>query len=1490
MIVRYRTRLTVCPLIIMHKSSSLLVHGRKYKHTGKTLMNELRLGIDVGSTTVKLVLMDENNKIIYSKYERHMSNVFEKAAELIKEMREVLGNIPVRAVITGSGGLSLAGLLGIKFEQEVISCSRAVSELIPQTDVAIELGGEDAKITFYGSTVEQRMNGTCAGGTGAFIDQMAVLLNTDAAGLNEAAKDHKIIYPIASRCGVFAKTDIQPLINDGAKTSDIAASIFQAVVNQMISGLACGHPIRGNVAFLGGPLEYLSELRKRFIETLALKDNNVIFPENAKYFVAIGAAYLAEKENTVDIDTLISKFETASPDDISDTKYLRPLFESEKELKEFRERHSMAKITRGDIKKAKGAVFLGVDAGSTTTKAALINKDKELIYEHYSNNEGDPLAVVRQVLREIYSELPEDAYIGRSVVTGYGEGLVKAAFKIDSGEIETMAHYKAAKQFLPEVSFILDIGGQDMKCMQIHDGAISSIMLNEACSSGCGSFIETYAKSVSMTVPEFANEALESKHPVDLGTRCTVFMNSKVKQAQKEGSSIADISAGLSYSVIKNALYKVIKLRDTSDTGPNVVVQGGTFLNEAVLRSLEIILERDVIRPDISGLMGAFGAAVIACEDYKEGEHSTVLPLDMVDSFKVTTSNARCGRCGNNCLLTISKFSDGSRYITGNRCEKGAGIKTEKSDLPNLYKIKNELLFDRPVLSTEEATRGTIGIPRVLNMYEDYPFWHAFFTSLGYRIVLSPPSSKDIYQDGMDTISSDTACYPAKIVHGHIKWLVRNGVTRIFYPSINYEAIEDETAPNHYNCPVVATYPEVIDKNMADYFFNNDVEFYHPFVPYDDDNRFIREMTKFFSGKREIDLEASENIVKSYRLGKDKRPYSLYGSITDSKEIAKALKEAREAQKEYKRRVAEEGDKAIEYMRDHGKKGIILSGRPYHVDPEINHGLDELITQQDMVVLSEDSVSGRVETARPVRILDQWVYHSRLYKAAIFAGKHDDLEIIQLNSFGCGLDAVTTDEVDELLRQNNKLYTVLKIDEGANLGAARIRIRSLKAALDERDKLGTKPEGINKPYKRKLFTKQMKDEGYTLLVPQMSPIHFQYFEPVMKAAGYNAVLLPAVTKESEEEGLRYVNNDACYPTIVTLGQIIYALKSGEYDLNKIGVFMSQTGGGCRASNYVSLLRKALKDLGMPQIPVISFNLVGLEKNPGFSLSPKLVLSLVYGALYGDLMMKCLYRVRPYEIEKGSANALMDSWFDRIVSNSMDLSRKNFKKNLEQIIRDFDELPIHEDVVKPRVGIVGEILVKYHPNANNDLVDIIEEEGGEAVVPAFIDFFEYGFINKIYNYNNLSGTWKEKAINDALLKFVESYRKHVRAACSKSKRFTPDHFIEETAKNAERFISVGNQCGEGWLLTGEMVDLIDDGVKNILCLQPFACLPNHVAGKGMLKALRQYDDKANIVAIDYDPGASTVNQLNRIKLMMSTAFKNLEDDGRQAYTNSEKKQS
>ncbi len=1403
----------------------------------------MRLGIDVGSTTVKLVMIDEHDRIQYARYERHMSSVFEKVKELLKEFIAEKGDIPVQAVITGSGGLALSEKIGACFEQEVVTCSLAVEKLIPQTDVVIELGGEDAKITFFGQSIEQRMNGTCAGGTGAFIDQMAILLNTDSNGLNEAAKGYEVIYPIAARCGVFAKTDIQPLINEGAPAENLAASIFQAVVNQTISGLACGRRIKGNVAFLGGPLSFMSELRKRFIETLELTEEQVIFPENSKYFVALGAAYMADKCDAVLTSEILHRIEKINPTEGMATKRVEPLFRSQEEYHAFKMRHDKAKIRRKPLHEAKGPVFLGIDAGSTTTKAALIDQEKKLIYSFYKNNEGNPLEATKELLSDIYSRLPADCYIARTTVTGYGEGLIQAAFKADEGIIETMAHYRAADEFLPGVDFILDIGGQDMKCMRIKDGAIYNIMLNEACSSGCGSFIETYARSVDMKVQDFAKVGLFSQSPVDLGTRCTVFMNSMVKQAQKEGATIGDIAAGLSYSVIKNALYKVIKLRNPEEAGERIVVQGGTFLNESVLRAIEKVLGREVVRPDIAGIMGAYGCALYSMENWTVGQVSSVATEDDLLGFASGTVNARCSRCENKCMLTITKFEDGQRYITGNRCEKGAGKEETTNDLPNLYEYKLQRLFGYKPLMTQQAKRGHVAIPRVLNMYENYPFWFTFFTKLGFRVILSPMSSKELYEKGIDTISSDTACYPAKLVHGHIKALVEAGEKWIFYPCINYEQKEDSDAPNHYNCPVVATYPEVIANNMNELFAEHGVTFTHDFLPYDDDKRLAKRMEDVLSGRG-----------------------------ISAKEIQAAVAAARVEQKQFKADVEAEGQRAIRYAEEHGKKAIVLSGRPYHLDKEINHGIDKMITSYDMVVLSEDSVCRLGNLPRPVRVLDQWTYHSRLYKAADYVGTRDDMEMIQLNSFGCGVDAVTTDQVEEILEQSNKLYTVLKIDEGTNLGAIRIRVRSLKAAMEEREKNQIKAHYNVKPYERVIFTEKMRDE-YTLLIPQMSPIHFQYLEAALMSCGYRAIILPTVDKHAVDEGLKYVNNDACYPTLVTLGKMISALKSGEYDLNRTALVMSQTGGGCRASNYIALLRKALKDLGMEQIPVVSFNTAGLESNPGFKITPEMGKKLIIAAMYGDLFQRILYATRPYEVEPGAAEALQKSFEERIFANCRDGKISTYRKLVKEIVEAFDNLPLR-DVKKPKVGVVGEILVKYHPDANNNIVDIIEREGGEAVVLDLVDFFLYGMYSKKFNYENLSGSYKQYKLNQAAISLIEWFRKPLREALRASRRFDEPSYIDHVAHEASSIASTGNQCGEGWLLTGEMIELIKTGAENIACLQPFACLPNHVTGKGMMKALREQYPYANIVAIDYDPGASDVNQLNRIKLMMATAHKNL----------------
>ena len=1404
----------------------------------------VKLGIDVGSTTVKLVLLNDADEIIYKKYERHMSGVFEKVGEMLDDLcREYDGDAQI--TITGSGGLSLSSSLEIPFEQEVIASTEAVSRLIPQTDVVIELGGEDAKITFYGDTVEQRMNGTCAGGTGAFIDQMAVLLNTDAAGLNEAAKHYQTIYPIAARCGVFAKTDIQPLINEGAAREDLAVSIFQAVVNQTISGLACGHRIEGNVAYLGGPLSFMSELRKRFTETLGLSEDQVIFPDNARYFVALGAAYLSEKSPVQKIRDLAEKIKDPSLKAESSTKYLEALFQDEADYQEFRARHDRDRVPRAELSEARGPAFLGIDAGSTTTKAALTDSEGRLLYTYYTNNEGNPLNAARNILKDLYRQMPEGLYIAYAVTTGYGEGLIKAAFRADHGEIETISHYHAARAFQPDVDFILDIGGQDMKCIRIRDGAVYNIMLNEACSSGCGSFIETYAKSVNMDVRDFAKAALESAAPVDLGTRCTVFMNSKVKQAQKEGAEIGDISAGLSYSVIKNALYKVIKLRDVSEAGEKIIVQGGTFLNDSVLRSIEQILDRDVIRPDISGVMGAYGAALTGRDRYDGHSLSGIMNEEELDQFSVKNRFARCGKCENNCQLTVNIFNDGSRFITGNRCERGAGKKASGHDEYNLFKYKYRRLFEYyESIPEEQAPRGVIGIPRVLNMHENYPFWFTFLTELGFSVRLSPVSSKDLYEKGMDTISSDTACYPAKLVHGHIQWLIDSGVKTIFYPSLNYELIEDDRANNHYNCPIVAMYPEVIAGNMDEQLLSEGVTLMHPFLPYYDDRRL------------------SERLFEEFRSFDVTR-----------KEITEAVKAARSEDRVFKQDISNRADEILDHVEKTGGHAIILAGRPYHLDPEINHGIDQVITSFGFAVLTESSVADRTLLERPVRVLDQWMYHSRMYKAADFAGTRDDVDLVQLTSFGCGLDAVTTDEVEELLAQHNKLYTLLKIDEGANLGAVRIRIRSLKAALEERKENELHCSPKIRPYERVVFTKEMKKD-YTLLMPQMAPMQFDLMETAFNHAGYNVDLLPTVDKEAVETGLRYINNDACYPTIISLGSIMNTLQSGKYDLDRTAVIMTQTGGGCRASNYIALLRKALKENGMSQVPVVSINYVGLEKNPGMKFTPKLIFGILYATLYGDLFMRLVNATRPYELEKGSVERLYRKWNEMARQNVLNRSNSEFKRNVRQIVKEFDEIPLR-NIRKPKVGVVGEILVKYHPNANNDIVSIIEEEGGEAVVPDLMDFMMYCLKNYDFNYHEMAGTKGWYLLSKAGIGAINHYRKIVADALRESRRFEPPLHVDEIAEKAETVTSLGTQCGEGWLLAGEMTELIDSGVENIVCLQPFACLPNHVTGKGMIKPLRKHNPRSNIAAIDYDPGASDVNQLNRIKLMMTTAHRNLQ---------------
>ncbi len=1407
-------------------------------------MEKYRLGIDIGSTTVKLALLNQENQLIYSDYRRHLSDIKSTMYALITECYRQQGEIKVQARITGSGGLSVARWLNMSFIQEVIACREAVETFLPGTDVAIELGGEDAKITYFKGGIEQRMNGSCAGGTGAFIDQMAVLLDTDAGGLNEYAKQHSMIYPIASRCGVFAKTDIQPLINDGVSKPDIAASIFQAVVNQTIGGLACGKPIRGKVAFLGGPLSFLSELRKRFYESLKLDPEYIIEPEHSQLYVAMGAALSAGKEPVLSMKELVSRMRLLDRTEIEQIKHLQPLFQSKEEYEEFQHRHSKDKVARADISSYQGRAFLGIDAGSTTTKVALIGEEGQLIYSHYCSNEGEPIRKVVAILREIYARLPKEARIAKCTVTGYGEALMKAALHADIGEIETIAHYKAAKHFLPEVDFILDIGGQDMKCLKLKDGAIDSILLNEACSSGCGSFLEGFAKSLHMSVEEFAREALFAKNPVDLGTKCTVFMNSKVKQAQKEGAGIADLSAGLSYSVIKNALYKVIKVRDEKDLGKNIIVQGGTFYNDAVLRCFELITGREVVRPDIAGLMGAYGAALIARERSQEGDVSALLGLEELKEFTMAAGSRRCEKCSNQCLLTVNTFGDGSSFIAGNRCERGAGVdRRTQEKLPNLYEYKYQRTFTYRPLEEEAAPRGVLGIPRVLNLYENYPFWFTLFTKLGFRVILSSPSSKQLFEKGLETIPSESACYPAKLSHGHILDLIDRGVKTIFYPSIVYEKKEYQEASNHYNCPIVISYPEVV-RNNIDRIKEEQIRMICPFLSLDNLE---------FLGKRLLEE------FKDYSISRE--------------EMKEAVAAAERERNKVKRDMQKQGEEALSYLRSKHKRGIVLCGKPYHVDPEINHGIARLINSYGLAVLTEDSVAHLSKVKPKLRVVDQWVYNSRLYRAATFVAEEPCLELIQLNSFGCGLDAVTSDQIAELLAEGGKLYTMLKIDEGSNLGAAKIRIRSLIAAIEEREAIQRQAQRIEGALP--VFSRPMR-LTHTILAPQMAPIHFDLVQEAARACGYRLEVLPAVDRNSVDEGLRYVNNDTCYPAILMIGQVLQALKSGKYDLNHTAVILTQSGGGCRATNYMALLKLGLRQAGFGQIPVISLNTLGLDKQPGFQLTYGLVKRCVMAIIYGDLFMRLLYRTRPYERFPGSSQLLYDKWRERAKENLRAGDKGDFKKIIRAIIRDYDNLELL-DRKKPRVGVVGEILLKYHPTANNDIIGIIEEEGAEAVVPDLMDYFLYSAFNSRFRFRYLAGTKLSMRLSEIAADYIISYQNIMRKELSLSKRFHPPTPIQELARMASSLISLGNQTGEGWLVTAEMMDFLEEGTNHIICVQPLACLPNHVTGKGMIKPLRERYPEANIMPIDFDPGISAVNQLNRIKLLLSSALKEVKEE-------------
>ncbi|MBI4899060.1 MAG: 2-hydroxyacyl-CoA dehydratase [Actinobacteria bacterium] len=1419
----------------------------------------LSLGLDVGSTTVKAVVLDEG-ALRWSSYRRHNADARGALRTLLHEVSTAFPDTPFHCAVTGSAGLGVADVMGVEFVQEVIAGTAAIERFEPQADVVIELGGEDAKITFLHPVVEQRMNGTCAGGTGAFIDQMASLLHTDAAGLDALAAAYSHLYPIASRCGVFAKSDLQPLLNQGAAHTDLAASVFQAVATQTIAGLACGHPIRGNVVFLGGPLHFLPQLRAAYERALAAQVRSFTTPDEAHLFVAMGAALLAAQPvpaNTTNPRRGISQLPGDLVHRLSDrvtltlgSSRMRPLFADEAERADFIARHHAVTVPRAGVASASGPLFLGIDAGSTMVKAVLLTAAGEVVFDHYQGS-NDPVHVALGILRRVWDEIPDSAYLARACVTGYGEGLVRAALRLDDGEIETMAHYRAAEKVCPGVTSVIDIGGQDMKYLRIKGGVVDSIAVNEACSSGCGSFLQTFAASMGTDVASFAATALTSVQPVDLGTRCTVFMNSSVKQAQREGATQGDIAAGLSYSVVRNALYKVIKLKDASQLGDKVVVQGGTFLNDAVLRAFELQTGAQITRPDIAGLMGAYGAALTAQRSWQVGETSQALGPDELDDFSVETRLDTCRLCQNHCQLTISHFGDGTRHVSGNRCERGASIEKvpPKSELPNLFDYKYKRLFGYRRLTDDKATRGEIGIPRVLNMYENYPLWFTVLTALGFRVIPSGRSNHEVFERGMESIPSENVCYPAKLAHGHIEHLLDKGIRTIFYPCVPLEAKDMAGADNHFNCPVVAFYPQVLERNLPR-LQDPAVRVLSPMLNLNDPQKLATRLVEVFA---------------DWHIGLEEMTAAVQAGYAEDAQV--------------KADIRAEGQRALAYMAEHGIKGIVLAGRPYHVDPEVHHGVPSLINGLGMAVLTEDSIvdPAAPQLERPIRVRDQWAYHTRLYESAAIVSRAPELHLVQLNSFGCGVDAITTDQVAEILERAGDMYTLLKIDEVSNLGAATIRLRSMKAAAAERR--GSATVSTYGPlFERRLFDEHARDT-HTVYAPQMAPMHFRLIIPVLRKIGIKVELLEHASQSDIEVGLKYVNNDACFPAIMVVGQLVNKILSGEADPDRTSVAITQTGGMCRATNYVSLLRKALADAGYPQVPVLAISVQGLEKNPGFQMTPALVHPALQALVLGDLLQTVVLRVRPYEAVPGSAKELYDRWdvicqeFLQYSGYSETLGRSiGYRSLIKAIVADFDALPLRDIERKPRVGIVGEILVKFHPDANNHVVDVVEGEGCEAVLPGMLQFFLMPLYSSQFQYDTLGIGKTSHHVKRLATWLIEKYQAPVVAALRRTGKFDAPPRMKDLAAKADGIISIGTRAGEGWLLTAEMVELIELGAPNIVCAQPFACLPNHVVGKGMFAELRRRHPEANVVSVDYDPGASETNQLNRIKLMVATAHK------------------
>lgn len=1402
------------------------------------------VGIDIGSTTFKLVVLDEQGKLVFSSYKRHNTAILQTGYLIYKELYKALGQCNVKVVMTGSIAMGYTKQLDIRFAQEVIAAAEYVKRKHSEVRTFIDMGGEDSKMIFFeeGKIPDIRMNGSCAGGTGAFIDQTAALLEIETKELNTLAQSAENVYPIASRCGVFSKTDIQNLASRNVSRNDIAKSVFNAVAIQVISSLARGNDILPKVFFCGGPFAFLSELKEAFIRLLKLKEEDVLMPERPELIPAWGSALIAMED--IEQSITLSDFVRLFRDHQQEQKQqehvgcLPALFASEEDLENWKKQKSITFIPTIDWENLESEdCYLGVDSGSTTTKLVLVDKEGRIIFSDYSRNKGDSFKAFGEALARLKDKAEKHhkkINVVGSAATGYGENLIKTAYNLHDGVVETMAHYLAARTIDPEVSFVLDIGGQDMKAIYVENKSITRLEINEACSSGCGSFIENFANILHYPVAEFARISCLANHPYDLGTRCTVFMNSKVKQAMQEGADVADIAAGFSYSVVKNCLYKVLKIKNISELGEHIVVQGGTFKNLSIVRALELMSGKSVFFSNVPELMGAYGAALYARNRQTD---SKVLSLaDMIATQTSAVEMETCSGCENHCQVKKLVFSNGNTFYTGNNCEK---IYSNKSDSfvkgINQHREKLDLLFKRPIVPKEQA-RMRIGIPRALGIYENYPFWHELFTNCGIQVVLSPPSTNKIYEKGIRSIMADNICFPAKVMHGHIYSLIEQKVDRIFYPYVIYEQKEDPNSRNSYNCPIVAGYSDVI-KSSIDPEERFQLPLDSPVMSFNDEKLLRKSCTEYL-----LSIGVPKNLIKN------------------------AIDKALQSQKAYMDGLHERAIEIVDKARTEQRMVILLAGRPYHIDPLIQHKISDSISDMGIDVITENvTYHSDNEVYGQMHGVSQWAYPNRIFKAAHYvAESQDNIHIVQLTSFGCGPDSFIIDEVKEILNRSGKNLTILKIDDVNNIGSLRLRIRSLVESLQfKSSELNKRPRVTTK-----LFMPE--DRQRTILAPYFAEGYSELLPSVFKHMGYNLVNLPLPTTESTEQGLRYANNEVCYPATIVTGSILTALKSGQYDLDKTAVAITQTGGQCRASNYIALIKNAMVAAGFEKVPVVSvaFGDDISNEQPGFDLPwAKVMRKALLMLLFGDCLGKLYYPAVAREKEKGAAKRLHAAYL-RHAGQAIEQNRPSeLYRILDHAVTDFAEITEENDNI-PMMGVVGEIYLKYNAFSNRHILDWLADRHIEVVAPSMYNFFINSFVNNHINKKqNIKKPGMPLWMSDALYKLVRFYTRKFDRICSRYRYYRPFADLFKDAKAAEKIINLAANFGEGWLIPAEIANFAENGVNNVLSFQPFGCIANHVISKGIEKRVKKLYPKMNILSLDFDSGTSETNVFNRLHFIV-----------------------